>query len=133
MNLVKTYIDTDNFGGIGLFAAEDIPAGTKIWKFNPAVDKLWRSEGFHYILNHKKTTEVEKNYLLRYTSEKDGIVYFYGDDAKFSNHSKTPNTHGYPEQYASVDIKRGEEITCDYSIFNDDFSEEEFKILKSYK
>src|ERR1700747_2237517 len=99
MNLVKTYIDKDNFGGIGLFAAEFIPKGTLIWKFG-ATDKKWDSAGFSYIINHSKTTQTEKDYLLRYTSDKNGIVYFYGDDAKYCNHSNTPNTHGYPETYA---------------------------------
>ena len=131
MNLVKTYIDKDNYGGIGLFAAQYIAKGQCIWDFNHMVDKQWDSDDFHSLLN--TLSYIEKHYLLRYTSEKDGIVYFYGDDAKYCNHSKTPNTHGYPNQYASVDIQIGQEITCDYSVINDEFSEGEFETLNGYK
>lgn len=133
MNVVKTYIDKDKYGGIGLFAAEFIPKGTLIWKFHPICDKIIPKGEMNFILNSVAYPKTVKDYLLRYTSEKDGHIIFYGDDAKFCNHSKTPNTHGYPEQFASVDICRGDEITCDYSEIHDSFSEDEFEVLKSYK
>lgn len=45
------------------------------------------------------------------------------DDARFINHSKTPNTHGYYGKkgdltIATFDIKKGEELTEDYTTWD---------------
>ncbi len=38
MLLIKTKLDLSKIHGIGLFAGEDIPKGTIIWRFNSLID-----------------------------------------------------------------------------------------------
>lgn len=128
MNQVKTYIAESDIEGIGLFAAEFIPKGTLIWKFSGLDLKLTLEEIKSLNLN-----DIEEKYFFRYEFGKDGIYYVCSDNAKYCNHSDSPNTYGYPEQYASYDIFIGNEITCDYGAINRDFNKDEFKHLKSYK
>jgi SET domain-containing protein len=60
--------------------------------------------------------------IYMYESKKTGHVVLCADDARFYNHSKTPNTTGVDlpgidsEQadMATRDIQKGEEITYDY-------------------
>ncbi len=55
------------------------------------------------------------------------MYVFCGDDARYFNHSDTPNTRGeesedgYGETYALRDIEAGEELTGDYNEFDEDF------------
>ena len=129
MNQVKTYIDRSEIEGIGMFAAEFIAKDTLIWKFSGLDQKLTKEQ-----VDDMRLTELEMSYFLRYEFGVDSDeFYFCCDDAKYCNHSILSNSYGYPEQYASIDIQIGEEITCDYRLINKDFDEKEFEILKSNK
>lgn len=134
MNQVKTYIDKSSIEGIGLFAGEFISKGTLIWKLNSTIDRIYTRNEYNKL--KQEWSEIELSYFNRYVFEDKDFLYFCGDDAKYCNHSYTPNTSGIEEQIALVDINKGEEITCNYSEINNNeepWSEEEFKILKSYK
>lgn len=128
MNQVRTYIDKSVIEGIGLFAAEDIKSGTLIWKFSGLDQRLTKRQ-----LRELKLSYIEKAYFRRYEFGKNDIYIFCADDARFCNHADIPNTDGYPEQYAIRDIKKGEEITCNYGGINDLFDPKEFKTLISFK
>lgn len=136
MNLVKTYLDKSPIEGIGLFAAEFISKDTLIWQliepFDLVLDKrIWDSIKDNL---HQWYAEPMSNYLLRYYYEKGGKCVFCGDDARFANHSNNANTRSiFDKQWAKRDIRKGEEIFCNYFEINDEFNESEFEILKSYK
>lgn len=133
MNLVKTYLDKDQFGGIGLFAAEDIPKGTLMWELIEPFDMVFEKKYFDFLVG-RIPEEMRKAYVDRYLYEQNGLVCICGDDARFSNHSRTPNTIStFYTQHALVDIKKGEEIFTNYADINDEFDESEFSELKSFK
>lgn len=129
MNLVKTYIDRSPIQGIGLFAAEFIQKGKLTWEYG-ICDKTWTKIEFEQI---KSTlTQIELDYILRYSYDEEDSIIFCGDDSKYTNHSYDANIDR--EGRAVRDIQIGEEITNNYKELNgDDWNEEEFKILKSYK
>jgi hypothetical protein len=124
MLLVKTYLDKSSIHGIGLFAAEFIPAGTLVWEFTEEFDqKFWKSNcdrlGGPFLKFLKTYAYVDGDYVLCV------------DDARFMNHSSEPNTkNGHGENtIASRDIQIGEEITCDYKEI-DDAADEKFETSK---
>ncbi len=105
--------------GLGLFADEFIPKGTVIWRFNPVIDReipVGDLEGL---------TEIERRFIDTYTYREGDTLVLCSDDAKYVNHSRTPNTDNYENEMGSVtvarvDINIGEEITSDYRDFDDD-------------
>lgn len=112
---VKTFIGPSAINGIGLFAAEDIPAGTVIWEFSPTfdlvldhpehiADPLYREFVFHH------------GYFDRFLRR----FIVPGDNNRFINHSPTPNTDDKRlDTVAARDIKAGEELTSNYFDFCD--------------
>lgn len=97
--------------GTGLFAAEDIPAGTVVWRFDASVDSATQP-----------TPDADMFYP--YISKQTGRLITPGDDARHINHSATPNLDtryedGVEEDinFALQDIKTGEELTLNYAGF----------------
>jgi hypothetical protein len=126
MMLVRTYLAPSHIHGIGLFAAEDIPAGTLLWRFWPGLDFEY-DQAFIDSLPALARAKV-----LAYCSRDEGDrgYLFCGDDARFWNHADEPNTvDGYlpgTEEwavYAARDIPAGEELTCDYREFDQEARE----------
>lgn len=120
MLLVKTYLDKSKIegAGIGLFAKEFIPAGTVIWNYSKLVDRMYSEEEFN------KQEGLAKEFLTTYCFRFNGMFIFCGDNARFFNHSDTPNccSEGMQQFHLGVtktlrDIQAGEELTDDYSKF----------------
>lgn len=114
MLLVKTKISQSKIHGIGLFADELIPKGTRIWQFEPGFDIEVDAKKFKQLPKTAQAKLINSDY-------NDGSIHvLLGDDARFVNHSDNPNTdgvlspdgHGYT--IANRDILPGEEITTDY-------------------
>lgn len=98
---VRAEVRPSPIHGLGLFALERIPRGTVVWSFDAGVDQLSSSPAPH-------------GYSFR--TEHGHIIP--GDDAKFINHSATPNletTPGLTPAVAVRDIEVGEELTEDYA------------------
>ena len=115
---VKTYLATSSIpgAGLGLFAAEDIPAGTVIWRFDEGWDLLRREADW--------PDDVPKAFLKTYAylahGTKKPLYVICIDNARFINHSARPTGTGGPSPItiAARDIRAGEEITEDYRTFD---------------
>jgi SET domain-containing protein len=44
MLLIPTYVAPSRIEGVGVFAAEDVTAGTLIWRLEPRLDRLFSKE-----------------------------------------------------------------------------------------
>lgn len=112
MLLVKTYVAPSSIHGLGLFAAEPIRKGTRIWAFDPVFDRFITREEF------EKLPPAAQQFLriYAYPWPKDGdTLLFSADNGHFSNHSDDANTYEEePYAYAARDIAVGEEITSNY-------------------
>jgi SET domain-containing protein len=121
MLYVKTKLKESLIHGIGCYADEDIPRGTLIWKFTKGFDQ-------EFALDFpEKLSEPSREQFLKYAyiSKTTGNYILCSDDTRFFNHSKdnnVVNTSAENEQegvdIAARDIKAGEELTYDYSVFD---------------
>lgn len=102
--------------GLGLFALVDIPNGEKYWERDERFDKVIPIKEF------ESYKEIARKYIEYYGfQETENNWYLCSDNARFTNHSNTPNTTHYHDEKGTLiyctttkDIKAGEEILCDY-------------------
>ena len=121
MLLVKTKLGISSVAGIGLFANEFIPKGTKIWQFTHGLDlvitptqlKIWPESVRQTILHYDFVDMRSKSHILCF------------DDSRFFNHSEVPNVIGqivesevYGINIAGKDIEVGEELLVNYKDFD---------------
>ena len=123
MLLVKTRIGTSPIAGIGLFADEFIPKGTPIWRFK---------KGFDIRVDQAYVDALPgpaKAFFATYAYQNQETLRYVlcADNARFFNHSDTPNTTCVedPEDEDTMDIALrdiapGEELTVDYREFDTD-------------
>ena len=108
--LVRTKVLRSGIHGRGLFADEDIPKNTVVWRFDPKVDKrvtsvaagrrrFWRFDHFSYFDRFQKS-------------------WVYNTDrAKWMNHSARPNLVDDKDcMRAGRRIRKGEEMTENYCV-----------------
>ena len=121
MLLVPTELRPSPLHGIGLFASAPIPRGTAVWRFTPGLDQhltMLKSSAWS---RTSDAFSITYGYLDR--STKRLILCF--DNARFTNHSESPNLRpDYTQDLFGIDvalrdISAGEELTLDY----DDFEE----------
>ena len=119
--LVKTRLGPSAIEGFGLFADEDIAKGTITWRFAPGFDLLFSDAELAALPAVVQSMMTNYTYLHQPT----GKHVFCVDNARFMNHSDSPNTagihaNGAIEGYdvATRDIVKGEELTCDYLTFD---------------
>jgi SET domain-containing protein len=129
MLLVKTKVAPSPVHGLGLFADQLIPMGTRIWQFDEAVDCRFDDSRLAGL------SQDEQNELLKHTYVNPRTLLYVvcGDDARYMNHSDDPNTVdiGYDEglvngegiTVAARDIQPGEEIFTNYTAFDADARE----------
>jgi SET domain-containing protein len=124
MLLVKTYLAQSQIDGFGLFAGQDIHAGTAVWSFDPLVDIVLEPTQI------RNFSPAFKEYCEKYgyLDVRVGKYVICGDDSRFVNHSDTPNMVGiytvgreYGIDIAIREIRQGEELTSDYASFDADF------------
>jgi SET domain-containing protein len=129
MLLVKTRLEKSRVHGIGLFADELIPKNTVLWRFHPAVDLRMTEEAISSLAG--PCQEQLRRYTYR--EKLSGLYVLCGDDARFFNHSSTPNCLDTDDgngglTIAHVDIQPGEELTCDYRLFDLDLIEGRYEL-----
>jgi SET domain-containing protein len=125
MLCVKTRLGESAIEGVGLFAAEAIPKGTVVWRYDPRFDLKLDMRDI------PSSDTITREWLMRYGYQpNDEPVYIVcGDNARFMNHSDQPNCDDVEElTIAMVDIAEGEEITCDYARFDKRFAEHRFAV-----
>jgi SET domain-containing protein len=120
MLLVPTYVGPSRVEGVGLFAAEDIPAGRLIWKLDPTLDRLI----------HKRDIAVQPDsirqfidrYAYPYPHDTDYLVVEL-DNGRFMNHSDQPNTRFEDPDagFTRSTIAADEELFCNYAEFDPGF------------
>ena len=126
MLYVKTKVLSSRIHGRGLFADEPIPEGSLVWRFTPGFDLRFTEEQM------RTFPERLQSYLDSYSwhSKKSGLYCFASDDAKYFNHSPSPNClSAYQDEEEEVvtttlrAIEKGEELTEDYGAFEKYFQE----------
>ena len=134
MIFVKTKVEPSPIHGLGLFADECIPKGTKIWELTEGIDKTYSKEEAEALAEPERSEILSLHYS--YISKYIGKYILCGDDNRFMNHSDMPNTapalRGVgqePDYVAARDIAEGEEITCDYRDFDEEIA---FEIREAY-
>ena len=120
MFLVPVRLDRSEIHGFGVFAAEHIPAGTRVWEFTEGVDYRISADDVH------GAPEPWRGELLKYAyRDSSGDYILCGDAARFMNHSEQPSCDDSGDLYtvAIDDIAAGVELTCDYRTFDLDWEE----------
>ena len=113
MLVVKTFLKKTKNKGIGLFAAEDIKKGTIVHIDENFLDREFSRKFV------KKCKPLLREFIVKYgdyNSSSDSWSLSC-DDARFMNHSETPNILWDSKKktmFAIKSIKKGEEIVCDY-------------------
>ena len=118
MFLVDTYIDRSDIEGSGVFAGQDIAKGELVTHHKDGLDLIFTQAQFDAF------PPAFQKFLRRQTYRSEGEYVLNIDHERFTNHSDTPNTLWSDEHggmVAACDIRRGEEITCDYREFDEDW------------
>lgn len=119
MLLVKTQLSLSPVHGIGLFAADFIPAGTVTWQYHPDFDAAYTDDD---VLRMPDAAR-QQFFKYAYYDKELGLYILCSDDQRFINHSTdTPNILSTPRQdIAARDILPGEELLCDYNCYDDTY------------
>lgn len=123
MNLIETEVRASPIDGLGCFTKHPIPSRTVLWRFDGSFDISFSYDSFNR-LPSEAIANIKK---YCYVSKITGDYILCADDARFMNHSSSPNircylpTNGSGNELECVairDISGGEEITCDYAEFD---------------
>jgi hypothetical protein len=119
--LVRTYVAPSGIEGLGVFAADDIPANTLLWELDDKFTVTFTLEELEALPDYKR--EFVERYSFPHIY-RPGHLIVELDDGRFMNHAETPNTDFkvFDKGYAIRDIKAGEEITCNYFEFDPSFA-----------
>jgi SET domain-containing protein len=115
MFLIKTKIGQSPIHGIGLFADQDIAANTLIFEEGEFTVKF-------SVDQYNSLPDIQRHFLDVYSYLRDGFYHVSIENDRFMNHSDNPNTYeDGPKTYAFMDIKKGDELTCNYNEICEDF------------
>jgi len=115
MLTVNTYLAPSTVHGIGLFAAEPIPAGTVVWRFNRHIDKCFSRKTFLAIC--QGVDQCSLRHLLNSSYRRGGRYYYLTDNARFINHSADHDNIVFTDDYTETalrDIAAHEELLENY-------------------
>lgn len=124
MFLIKTKLKQSPIHGIGVFADQFVPRGTKTWELDARFDHIMSKEDVNALSQYGR----EEMAIHAYLDVKTDVYVLCSDNAKFMNHSTSPTIDSFGEYDIAVrDIQPGEELTCDYSIFDAEFDAKLYK------
>lgn len=120
MILRKTKLQKSDIQGIGLFADEDISQGTAIDSDDDFSIIKYTLEDWRVLQDNVSNECFKQIKRYAYKDNTDGLYRLNLDDVRFINHSTAPNVEARGSaDYALRNIKKGEEITIDYTTFYD--------------
>lgn len=114
MMRVRASLKYSAIHGIGLFAEEDIPAGTVVWDFDPKFDLAYDRSDLDAFPDFVRAE------VLKFSFWDDRLQKFVlcADNARFFNHTdEAPNCLDHEDRRRTIsvrDIARGEELTANY-------------------
>lgn len=116
---VDARVGVSKIHGLGLIAHEAISAGSLVWQFIESIDHCLSANQIEKLPPQAHSQML--NYAYR--SGKGDLYILCGDDARFMNHSDSPNCKaGIGDMVgctiAAKDIQKGEELTEDYYSFD---------------
>lgn len=122
-----TEVRQSHIAGLGLFAKSRIPKGTIWWKADPNDILMVNREQFKILMNSIQSPLIEefvRSILIYayYSAAHDALVLCL-DNARFVNHSFTPNSGSdeFGTELVAVavrDIEEGEEMTENYANYD---------------
>lgn len=113
---VKTKLKESRIHGIGLFADQDIIKGSKIYSISEDLD-LFLTDNALLDLSEDEIRTI-KHY--GYFDKEKSVWHLAFDDIRYCNHEKNANMILSTNcLIAKRDIKKGEELTQDYSEFEE--------------
>lgn len=117
---IKATIGTSKISGIGLFTTQFIPCGTTTWLYDSKFDTSFDEAAL------AEMPSIAREFFLKYAYfDYDLSKYVLcSDHQRFINHSESPNILSTPTcDMALRDIHVGEELTCDYTMYEHDWFE----------
>ena len=130
MLLVKTKLKASDRHGIGLFADQFIRRGTVTWRRSRVFDVAFPPKSLSRMPAFIKKQFLKYSYFDH--GKKEYILCF--DDQRFINHSRRPNIQSCPHLDKAIrDIKKGEELVCNYRDYEYDWFERRRLNEKSFK
>ena len=134
MNINYVIRETDECGK-GIFTLEEIPAGTCIWtyKLNNNVFEYNEQEAEKYLESLSNLSDQQS--FLDFSFGRGELLCLINDDGQYMNHADAVNCNCKTDLltghcYAKRDIKQGEQLFEDYSIYS--HPRFLYKLLKKY-
>ena len=115
---ISAKIGLSNISGIGLFSDQFIPKGTTTWQYDSKFDTSFDEADL------AEMPDVARGPFLKYSyfDHDLGKYILCSDYQRFINHSASPNIASTPTRdIAMRDIDEGEELTCDYTMYEHDW------------
>lgn len=120
MLVVPTYLAKSPIHGLGLFSQLPIARGALVWRFHSTIDRVLPRD----LVFRGDLPLVAREFVNRYFCFWGEQMLANGDDARFMNHSESPNVKAVekgltPDMVAVRDIQPGQELVTDYRDFDD--------------
>ena len=119
--MIKTYLAPSAVSGIGLFSGENIPKGKIIWEYFPLVDITFSVPQWEELRDNIANTSFDM--IQRYAYKEEDHYVLCTDNAQFMNHCSNlfnvTNTDDLKSMFTLREIKKGEELLCNYMEYSD--------------
>lgn len=113
MLIIRTFVGPSAIHGLGVFAAEPVRAGTRLWVLDSIIDVEITQEQIAALPAPAREVALAHSFV-----NDDGRMILSRDNAVFFNHSDEPNTLAELEGNVALrDIAAGEELTESYRHF----------------
>lgn len=115
MLLIDTYAGPSLIEGVGVFAAQPVRKGTRVWTLDLAIDRVISPSEL------ETASAIFQKFVERYAYFDAGLGGYLldGDHSRFLNHSDDAliEFRSDGDGYARRSIRRGQELTCNYNDF----------------